>query len=82
MQEVALAFAENRVAWLAVDAERPQTSPAAVRSAAISSWSPPIAMFACQRRVQLGSPFVASWSVESPLGERATSASLFTSSSS
>jgi len=37
-------------------------------------------MFACQRRLLAGSPFVASWSVEIPLGERATSASWFTSS--
>jgi hypothetical protein len=59
----------------------PQTSPDGVRRAAISSWSPPRVMLACQRGLPLGSPPVASWRVESPRSERATSASLLTSSS-
>jgi hypothetical protein len=37
-------------------------------------------MFACQRGLLLGSPPVASCSVVMPLGDRATSASLLTSS--
>jgi hypothetical protein len=59
----------------------PQTSPPRVRSAAIISWSPPKVMLACQRGLELGSPPVASYNVEIPYGECATSTSWLTSSS-
>jgi hypothetical protein len=58
----------------------PHTSPAGVRRAAISSWSPPRVMLKCQRGLLVGSPPVASCRVEIPRRERATSASLLTSS--
>ena len=48
--------------------------------AAIISWSPPIAMFMCQLGLDDGSPPVASWRVETPASERATSEMWWTSS--
>ena len=76
-----LGVVEQRPVRLPVQAERPHASPARVRSAATSSWSPPYAMFACHRGLLLGSPPVASCRVEIPRRERATSAIWLTSSS-
>ena len=46
----------------------------------MSSWSPPMVMFACHRAVRLGSPPVTSCRVDRPASERSTSTIWCTSS--
>lgn len=58
----------------------PQVSPPAERRAQIISWSPPYLLFSTHRGLLVGSPPVASCSVEIPAADRVTSARVLTSS--